>query len=741
MMLSFPFHTSKNRRLLLTAMLSLTMPAFLCSMADAKPKFPAEGYRLQPADDYSLPLKPLQPRPPEQDKKVDALAWYLTGQIRQSRNDFIGALEAFQKAVQLDPHAVAIYRELVPLTLSLHRTDQAIQYALKAVELDPDNHQFLRLLGRHMAVNQKIDEAIKYLQQAADSANIQKESATYLALMRDLALLYSAKQDKQKTADCYEIIFDALQNPKKFNLNEKMHQALMQDRNTSYERIGVALLDAERYDKAVDAFEKASQSEKAGGGALHYNLATVYLKTEQKKKALEEIQKYLDAQLRSKGRDAYQLYADILIALDRKNELLPKLKTLVEKDPRNSTLLYFLAEQYAQNDQLDNAEKLYKKTLDELGDSKGYLGLAGVYRKQGKAKALLETLSKAIQSGPSLTMLEAELEAISQDDALMEKLIAAGRKQAMDKDSPLDFPTSYILAKLASNNKQTDAAMEFFRHAIKTRPDRAALLYEELGSYLMQQDAYTLAAEIYREATGHPNLGAQKHLFLFRLSQALELNHETDEAVKAIQEARSIDTTNAEFHFWEGWIYSHSKRWQDAIRVFEEVINEHAQNKQVVRRTQYSLSNVYVQKGDMRKGEEILEKIFEEDPDDPSVNNDLGYLYADQNKKLNQAEQMIRKAVKAEPENAAYLDSLGWVLYRLGKYEEALENLKKSSAKLDDPDATILDHLGDCYHSLNQNDKAREHWQKALEHAKKEHKPDKKVINTIKQKLDKIKSN
>ena len=60
-------------------------------------------------------------------------------------------------------------------------------------------------------------------------------------------------------------------------------------------------------------------------------------------------------------------------------------------------------------------------------------------------------------------------------------------------------------------------------------------------------------------------------------------------------------------------------------------------------------------------------------PDDAGVNNDLGYLYADQGKNLEKAEAMIRKAVQEEPDNGAYLDSLGWVLFKRGKVKEAVE--------------------------------------------------------------------
>ena len=60
--------------------------------------------------------------------------------------------------------------------------------------------------------------------------------------------------------------------------------------------------------------------------------------------------------------------------------------------------------------------------------------------------------------------------------------------------------------------------------------------------------------------------------------------------------------------------------------------------------------------------------MLDEFPDDAGAMNDLGYLWADQDKNLQRARRMIRKAVDAEPDNAAYRDSLGWVLFRLGRY-------------------------------------------------------------------------
>ncbi len=138
-----------------------------------------------------------------------------------------------------------------------------------------------------------------------------------------------------------------------------------------------------------------------------------------------------------------------------------------------------------------------------------------------------------------------------------------------------------------------------------------------------------------------------------------------------------------------------------------------------------------------RRGEKILENILAERPEDPSVNNDLGYLYADQGKNLARAETMIRLALKSEPDNVAYLDSMGWILLKLGRLEEAQTFLQKAIASPGGSDGTIWEHLGDCHELLKNHDKAVGAWTKGLKDAQEESFPDTKLIERLKDKLKK----
>jgi tetratricopeptide (TPR) repeat protein len=361
--------------------------------------------------------------------------------------------------------------------------------------------------------------------------------------------------------------------------------------------------------------------------------------------------------------------------------------------------------------------------------------LASIYRRQNKPRELLETLVKGFTRGKgSLDGLKPELEAIQKDPKLVESLIEAGRKLAHEDPPQLDFAGSYVLGNLAAEAGQWEAAQEFYQIALASRKGKPAELYQELARHLFDAKRYGDAAKVYKTAVEDPALAERKVQFLYLLSRVLELNNETKEAIEAITAALKEIPDNEGLKFQEAWIYYHSQQFDEAIPRLEKLISS-ADDKEIQRQAQFSLSNVYVQQGNILKGEAILEAVLKEDPNDPSVNNDLGYLYADQGKNLEQAESMITKALTAEPENVAYLDSMGWVLFKRGKFAEALPHLEKACQKPAGVDATIWDHLADVYDRLEQPAKALQNWTKALEEAKQSPRPDTKLIGRIEEKI------
>ncbi|MFM7317063.1 MAG: tetratricopeptide repeat protein, partial [bacterium] len=196
---------------------------------------------------------------------------------------------------------------------------------------------------------------------------------------------------------------------------------------------------------------------------------------------------------------------------------------------------------------------------------------------------------------------------------------------------------------------------------------------------------------------------------------------------------------DADFNRLVGAMITRAERYPQAIDFYKNLLRQFPANNELARIAHSGLSVVYVNIDDFANGEKELEALLKRIPDDIGVFNDLGYLYADQGKKLEEAEQMIRRAVEEEPDNSAYLDSLGWVLFKRGKYEEALKQLDKavSIARRSSPDGTLFDHLGDVLFRLKRFDDARKAWLEAQKYIE-DNKMGQKLATTIKTKLENL---
>ena len=177
-------------------------------------------------------------------------------------------------------------------------------------------------------------------------------------------------------------------------------------------------------------------------------------------------------------------------------------------------------------------------------------------------------------------------------------------------------------------------------------------------------------------------------------------------------------------------LLSQAERHEQAIAECQALLKEYNQPGDV-HTIRSVLSAIYSAAHQYDKAEEQLLLILKDDPDDATANNDLGYLWADQNKKLDEAEKRIRRALEldrrqrnslthvgldSDRDNAAYVDSLGWVLFRKGDWTGARRELEKaSSLPTGDDDPVVWDHLGDVYFRLKETDKAGGAWQKAIE--------------------------
>lgn len=420
-------------------------------------------------------------------------------------------------------------------------------------------------------------------------------------------------------------------------------------------------------------------------------------------------------------------------------------------------------------DKLDEAATFYEKAADGASrPAYPLLCLGRLYRRQGKTERAVETFQKVLRHapyfahthrelcntykrmekwGPALEQLLAYMNhprgpgeqtrllreasrlalrarKVNLARRLQEKLLAVLLERYTPKTAParLCEDIANILAELGRHKEAVpymERAVEAAEEELKPplRLDLAEL-YEKLGR---TEDAVRTLTEAIGAV--EPKVSVR---YRIKLSSILEAAEKHDRALEALKKILAVPGREPLGHSELARFYTRRGETEKAIGHLEEAIRLAKPARSA--RYRVHLSVVLSRADRAEEAEQVLIEAKRILPENPSVNNALGWFYAERGIKLVQALQLARKAIAVEPRNPYYLDTLGWVYYKQGKNEKALEQLLKADALASD--GTINDHIGDVYKTLDRPNKARLYWLRALELD-----PD---IQGIREKLDNI---
>jgi tetratricopeptide (TPR) repeat protein len=213
--------------------------------------------------------------------------------------------------------------------------------------------------------------------------------------------------------------------------------------------------------------------------------------------------------------------------------------------------------------------------------------------------------------------------------------------------------------------------------------------------------------------------------------------------------------------YLKGWVLHEAGKLEDAAASYEDVIKEVAKDNRLeqdeknefIEQYRYEVSNIYVELKQIDRATGHLEFLLKKQPDNPVYCNDLGYILADHDMKLDEAEKLIRKAIeldrdrrkkskkfdpKTDRDSGAFLDSLGWVLHKQKKNQEARDWLIKALEDKSAQHIEIFDHLGEVHMALGERDAAIRAWENGLK-AVGENRRDQAIKAAVEKKLAKVK--
>ena len=743
----------------------------------------------QPGDDPPRPFVPLSASTVDDRQRTEALRLYTAARALEDRGSYNDAVALLQQAQKLAPESVAILRRLSRIYIgALGRPDQAVDLGKKVLAVEPgDTDTLSRLVEFYTKKNDgpSAEALVALIKELLANPRLEAHSPGRLVALNELGKLYSSgriKNQIENASKAYAEVMAGLDD-KSANKLSPLDQTriLGNEPATAYLNFGMVFLAAKKENLAVKAFERGLVYDDENP-QIPLLLAETLLKQNKGQQALALVERYIKRQ--PQALEAYELMAKVLTALKRENEITPQLEEAARRDSKNVPLQYVLADRYRETGQVDKADALYKSLLTSQPTPQTYRALAASLLKRKKAADLLRVICEAMARPNGLEAITAQLQAAAADDALAEQMLDAGLEQLKAKPPTLPKTALFVLGFIANPERGADKAgrlerlIKLQRLLLEQNPNPQ--IYLEIADSLRRMDQNAeAAAALEQMMQKYPNEKSGRHLGV--MAELLHRAGKMDAAVAAARQAAQLDPTdvevqimladllgdsgkidealeifrkaighepdNARYRFLMGGMLTKFGRNEDAIKVFQEVLKRFATTDEVVKLAHSNLSIIYVNQGDYAKGEAELEILFQRAPDDSGVNNDLGYLYAEQGKNLEKAEAMIRKAVLEEPEKAAYLDSLGWVLFKRGKAKEAVEpllkavELQKGDEKkgVSPPDATIREHLGDVYLHLQEVDRAKKIWEEAEQIAAKAVPADKRLPE-IRKKLESLKA-
>lgn len=462
--------------------------------------------------------------------------------------------------------------------------------------------------------------------------------------------------------------------------------------------------------------------------------------------------------------EAQRYTVQLLIVLNRHNDLIEPLRSLISLTPANerSVLIAGLPRYFARTanpravaTMLDTVLKPFAEDVQTRGAARLTLGRAWIAAHQ--PAAALELARKANLQDPqddggALIALEAMATSSPEAEALVQAHLRARQKadtvhlayasvltnqqryadavaqiEAVTRNQPQLAPPWLTLGALhleLKDPKQAMAALHTYIKLAQAQPPAAGKA--TTGIAVDDEDTIPVAAEpsltrawlLLAQAAEQQNDFKAAEGYLAKVDspqRALEVQArrasllakqgKLDEARELIR--RAPEKTENDAHakvFAEAQLLRDAKQWPLASAVLADANSRYPDDVDLL----YEQAMIEEKLNRMDVMERLLRRVIALKPEHQHAHNALGYSFAERNIRLPEAKELIQRALELAPGDPFITDSLGWVEYRLGRIDEAVRVLREAYRAR--PDTEIAAHLGEVLWASGQRDEARRVW-------------------------------
>jgi tetratricopeptide (TPR) repeat protein len=673
----------------------------------------------------------------------EALKQYTLGVLCERDERLLEAVSHYEESAKLDADALPVLKALLLLYIGVDRQEESLVLAQRVLERDPQDYQTAYVAARLLRSRGQFKEACNVLLKGLLSPDLKDRSDLHQQIEFDLGGLYERQELYEDAAAAFARSAAILDHPDDF-LEARTSLEELQFRSAEiHERVGRNLLQARKYDQAAAAFHQAQAKYPAGANRLYFFLAQIHLQQGKLAEALIALDGYLCGL--PQGTEAYELKIAILQKLRRETEIVPWLENASNQDRFNVALKMLLGRQYGRANLVGKAEKLYRDLGEASPSEELYRDLFLLYKNHlpGGAESCVKLLNTTIDSAAckdnplagnsAPAQAKAMIGALRENPTLAVDLLKAGTH--MLKTQQFHLETLHLLAVLADRNDLAPESERYYRVCLlqPLPQEMEPMVYGGLLRVLWKAKRYEAIVEVCRwsmKKARTTNLVLLQTDLARALAQIGKFDDALTEAARAIEIAK--DSEKLAVRHLRVRLLLQADRPAEAESECQALLKDCTMPGEILE-VRYLLSSVYANSNRQAHAEAELTACLKIDPNNATVNNDLAYMCADQNKNLAEAEVMIRKAIeldrknrqwllklgpnadKETHDNACYIDTLGWVLFRRGDFNAARLQLEYAGSLPDGDDPVIWEHLGEVFTALHMPDRARQAWQKALD--------------------------
>ncbi|MEA2108196.1 MAG: tetratricopeptide repeat protein [Pseudomonadota bacterium] len=654
-------------------------------------KTPPEARWLQSGNahyadhEYSLALHDWQKA---MDIQPDNLKLYRKiGRLYFNQADYHQALTTYGKLLRRQPKAWDVWLQVARIQLQLLDIRAATESYKKCRDKLTTTESFI-FAGDLLAARSDFAGAEHYYQQA-----LSREDKSQVALAR-LAVCLLGQHQKNKAEEIFQEL--AGQAPTAAEILVQM---------SHYEQLKDDYPQAESYlIKAI--------SHDAENIHLRIKLAGFYFETGKQEESINVLEKILEQA--PENQYARKMLAETFLAGRQFHQAESLLSSLTATEEKEIDLMLLKGKVALFNGEYHRATSLFQGILEkEPTIPNGHYFLALSFLARGMDNLGRKNLRKTLELSPGFSEAELTLaDSYYQAGDFEPAMIHARRVEEME---PENFRAHLIMGNLYLAQKDFNQASTSYRTALllnlKTptpifglakaafgsgNQDETRKLLQDLQQNTMPTDAMELFVHSLMKEKKHHQAVAfikrkiQKNPENHYLSSILgEIQLQTGNKTAAIKTfTRMLDSDFAtRTAFLKLFILYQHDREQLKKTLLKAISRVHDFPEARIR-----LAQIYDQEGQTSKAIIILQEGLTITPESPGLANNLAWLYCEhQPEKINEALRLAQLAYEYQPDNPAVTDTLGWIYFKKDMPDRAEWMLKKAlELAPDNPD--ILSH-------------------------------------------------